>query len=197
MIDNPLWLAPALALLLGYLFGSVPFGLVLTRAAGAGDLRAIGSGNIGATNVLRTGRKGLAVATLLLGCAVGALSGRGPRDDDAPSRARGACWPLLSHLAQISRRKGGRDAIRNRSGFRLDLHVCVCHRLAHHGWSVAHIIARWNQFGARTSCRGRLAGRDTGYVSVCRPSCAGRVETPQQYRAAHSAGGTAYRQRER
>lgn len=49
----------------GYLCGSIPFGIVLTRLVGAGDLRAIGSGNIGATNVLRTGRKGLATATLL------------------------------------------------------------------------------------------------------------------------------------
>jgi acyl phosphate:glycerol-3-phosphate acyltransferase len=56
----------ALALVLGYLLGSIPFGLLLTRFAGAGDLRAIGSGNIGATNVLRTGRKGLAAATLVL-----------------------------------------------------------------------------------------------------------------------------------
>ncbi|MBL8552613.1 MAG: glycerol-3-phosphate 1-O-acyltransferase PlsY [Hyphomonadaceae bacterium] len=50
----------------GYLLGSIPFGLVLTRLAGLGDIRAIGSGNIGATNVLRTGRKDLALATLLL-----------------------------------------------------------------------------------------------------------------------------------
>ncbi|MFK0688159.1 glycerol-3-phosphate 1-O-acyltransferase PlsY [Mesorhizobium sp. IMUNJ 23033] len=55
-----------LALVFGYLLGSIPFGLLVTRAAGLGDVRKIGSGNIGATNVLRTGNKGLAVATLLL-----------------------------------------------------------------------------------------------------------------------------------
>jgi glycerol-3-phosphate acyltransferase PlsY len=58
-------LAILVALVLGYGLGSIPFGLVLTRMAGLGDIRAIGSGNIGATNVLRTGRKGLALATLL------------------------------------------------------------------------------------------------------------------------------------
>jgi glycerol-3-phosphate acyltransferase PlsY len=63
-----------LALLLGYALGSIPFGLILTRLTGAGDLRSIGSGNIGATNVLRTGRKGLAAATLLLDMGKGLLA---------------------------------------------------------------------------------------------------------------------------
>ncbi|MBL8649148.1 MAG: glycerol-3-phosphate 1-O-acyltransferase PlsY [Sphingopyxis sp.] len=58
----------------GYLLGSIPFGVILTRAFGAGDLRQIGSGNIGATNVLRTGRKGLAAATLILDGAKGAVA---------------------------------------------------------------------------------------------------------------------------
>lgn len=68
---------PALLMLgagLGYLFGAIPFGLILAHFGGAGDLRAIGSGNIGATNVLRTGRKGLAAATLLLDLAKGAAA---------------------------------------------------------------------------------------------------------------------------
>ncbi len=63
-----------LVLGLSYLIGSIPFGLLLTRASGRGDIRAIGSGNIGATNVLRTGSKGLAAATLLLDAAKGALA---------------------------------------------------------------------------------------------------------------------------
>ena len=67
--------SPALfaAIAAGYLIGSIPFGLVLTRMAGLGDIRRIGSGNIGATNVLRTGNKSLAVATLLLDGGKGAL----------------------------------------------------------------------------------------------------------------------------
>jgi glycerol-3-phosphate acyltransferase PlsY len=62
------------SLLIGYLLGSIPFGLVLTRLAGKGDVRDIGSGSIGATNVLRTGSKGLAAATVVLDIAKGALA---------------------------------------------------------------------------------------------------------------------------
>jgi acyl phosphate:glycerol-3-phosphate acyltransferase len=61
-------------ILMGYLLGSIPFGIILTRLFGAGDLRQIGSGNIGATNVLRTGRKGLAAGTLVLDGAKGAVA---------------------------------------------------------------------------------------------------------------------------
>lgn len=65
-MDTQVLASAALSMLLGYALGSIPFGLVLTRLSGAGDLRAVGSGNIGATNVLRTGRRDLAAATLIL-----------------------------------------------------------------------------------------------------------------------------------
>ena len=73
-MDVEPWIGSALALLGGYSLGSIPFGLLLARGFGAGDLRTIGSGNIGATNVLRTGRKDLAVATLLLDAVKGAVA---------------------------------------------------------------------------------------------------------------------------
>ena len=63
-----------LAVVIAYLFGSIPFGVILTKIFGAGDLRSIGSGNIGATNVLRTGRKGLAAGTLILDGGKGAVA---------------------------------------------------------------------------------------------------------------------------
>jgi glycerol-3-phosphate acyltransferase PlsY len=93
--------APLLAILLGYLLGSIPFGILLTRLAGAGDLRAIGSGNIGATNVLRTGRKGLAALTLILDGLKGAaavllVAALFPGSEQLPPLA--ALAALLGHL---------------------------------------------------------------------------------------------------
>ena len=113
--DFPLWLGmvpgvfvtleilvpPILCLLLGYALGAIPFGLLLTRAAGAGDVRAIGSGNIGATNVLRTGRKELAAATLVLDAAKGAaavLLARAIWPDLPQAEGLAAIGAFLGHL---------------------------------------------------------------------------------------------------
>lgn len=94
------------ALVGGYLLGSIPFGLLLTRSAGLGDVRNIGSGNIGATNVLRTGRKDLALATLVLdaGKAMAAVALMrafvgGPEGDDAGAIAGAAAF--LGHLFPV------------------------------------------------------------------------------------------------
>ena len=87
---------------LGYLLGSVPFGIVITRALGLGDLRAIGSGNIGATNVLRTGHKGAALATLLLDAGKGAIAvliARFTVGEDAAQVAGGMAF--LGHLFPV------------------------------------------------------------------------------------------------
>ena len=94
---------------LAYLLGSVPFGLLLTRLFGAGDLRAIGSGNIGATNVLRTGRKGLAAATLLLDLAKGAAAVLLARMLFPGSEALAALIVVIGHCFPVWLRfKGGK-----------------------------------------------------------------------------------------
>jgi glycerol-3-phosphate acyltransferase PlsY len=84
---EPMW-----AVLLGFVFGSVPFGLILTRAAGLGDVRKIGSGSIGATNVLRTGNKGLAAATVLLDAAKAVI----------PVLVAKALWPGTEGIAAVA-----------------------------------------------------------------------------------------------
>ena len=105
-----------LALALGYLLGSIPFGLILTRVAGKGDVRQIGSGNIGATNVLRTGSKPLAAATLILDClkaTAAILLARqlfgDPLNDLAERYA--AAGAMIGHLYPVWLRfKGGKGA---------------------------------------------------------------------------------------
>ena len=122
MTTEILWLAPTGALLLGYLLGSIPFGVLLTRMGGAGDLRQIGSGNIGATNVLRTGRKDLAAATLLLDGAKGAVAvliaealwpGTGPL---------AAATAFLGHLYPVWLRFRGGKGVATLMGIALALH---------------------------------------------------------------------------
>ncbi len=83
---------PVFAALLGFALGSIPFGLILTRAAGLGDVRNIGSGSIGATNVLRTGNKGLAAGTVLLDAAKAAV----------PVLVAGHFWPGTEGIAAVA-----------------------------------------------------------------------------------------------
>src|SRR3954464_2878488 len=113
---------PLLCLLLGYALGAIPFGLVLTRAAGLGDVRAIGSGNIGATNVLRTGRKGLAAATLVLDALKGTLAvliGWRWGLDAAVAAALGA---MLGHCFPVWLRFKGGKGVATFLGVLLGLH---------------------------------------------------------------------------
>ena len=83
---------PLFAAILGFLLGSIPFGLILTRVAGLGDVRQIGSGSIGATNVLRTGNKGLAAATVLLDAAKAVI----------PLLVAKAFWPGMEGIAAVA-----------------------------------------------------------------------------------------------
>ncbi|WP_431471228.1 glycerol-3-phosphate 1-O-acyltransferase PlsY [Sphingosinithalassobacter sp. LHW66-3] len=110
------------ALLLGYLLGSIPFGVLLTRAAGAGDLRTIGSGNIGATNVLRTGRKGIAAATLLLDMGKG-WAGVALAAAVFPGAAvLGAVGAFLGHCYPVWLRFRGGKGVATLMGILLALH---------------------------------------------------------------------------
>ncbi|MGH6968012.1 MAG: glycerol-3-phosphate 1-O-acyltransferase PlsY [Stellaceae bacterium] len=96
-LSGPLLVCAGLA----YLLGSIPFGLILTRLAGLGDVRRIGSGNIGATNVLRTGRKGLAAATLILDAGKGALSVAVARGFGPEFAAVAAVTVVLGHIFPV------------------------------------------------------------------------------------------------
>ena len=110
------------AWLLGYLFGSIPFGLILTRLAGKGDIREVGSGNIGATNVLRAGGKALAAATLVLDClkatAAILLAGQLIGFDTESFAATGA---LIGHLYPVWLRFNGGKGVATLLGILIPL----------------------------------------------------------------------------
>lgn len=141
---------PLLCLLLGYLLGSVPFGLLLTRAAGLGDVRRIGSGNIGATNVLRTGRKGLAAATLLLDAGKGAgavlLAGLiWPDQPQFPALAGIAAF--LGHLYPVWLRFKGGKGVATLAGIVAALHWPTI-LVAAIVWLLVVLLTRYSSLGS-------------------------------------------------
>lgn len=115
------WVVPASVILACYLLGSIPFGLVLTRLFGAGDLRQIGSGNIGATNVLRTGRKELAAATLLLDGAKGAAAALIGRQLGADYALLGGIAAFIGHCYPVWLRFRGGKGVATMLGVTLAL----------------------------------------------------------------------------
>lgn len=134
-------------LLLGGVIGSVPFGLLLSRLAGAGDIRSIGSGNIGATNVLRTGRKGLAAATLLLDIGKGVVAVLLARHfgGEAVALAAGA-GAVLGHIYSPWLRFRGGKGVATLLGVSLALFFWAGLGFAL-GWLVAALVTRISSLG--------------------------------------------------
>lgn len=140
-----------LVAVLSYVLGSVPFGIVITRAMGLGDLRAIGSGNIGATNVLRTGNKGAAAATLVLDAAKGAVAvliARAVVGEDAAQVA--ALGSFLGHLFPVWLGFRGGKGVATFLGtllaldWRVGLACCAT-------WAVAAAVTRISSLAALTA----------------------------------------------
>ena len=137
--------------LLAYLLGSIPFGILFTRAMGLGDLRAIGSGNIGATNVLRTGNKRAAAATLILDAAKGAVAvlvARFAVGEDAAQLA--ALSSFLGHLFPVWLRFKGGKGVATFLGtllaldWRVGLACCAT-------WAIVAAITRISSLAALTA----------------------------------------------
>jgi acyl phosphate:glycerol-3-phosphate acyltransferase len=135
-------------LLLGYLLGSIPFGLLLTKLAGLGDIRAIGSGNIGATNVLRTGRKGLAAATLILDALKGtAAVGIGWHYGDQTGALAAGFASYIGHCFPIWLKLKGGKGVATFLGVLLGLHwpTMVLSALV---WLATAAVARYSSLSA-------------------------------------------------
>ncbi len=145
----------ALVALAGYLVGSIPFGVLITRAAGAGDVRDIGSGNIGATNVLRTGRKDLALATLLLDAGKGAVALLLARwlfnSDLAGAIGGGAAF--LGHLYPVWLRFKGGKGVATFFGLMLAAHWPLG-LLAGATWLIVAFALRYSSLAALVAAAG-------------------------------------------
>jgi glycerol-3-phosphate acyltransferase PlsY len=170
-VDLALILKPLLAFALGYALGSIPFGVLVTRAAGAGDLRSIGSGNIGATNVLRTGRKGLAAATLILDMAKGTLAVVLAAWLFPVAVQLAAIGAFLGHLAPVWLRFAGGKGVATYFG--IVLGFALADRL---GWQVplAYAVAWLGMLGlTRYSSVGGLSAAAVAPVAAV---VAGRID---------------------
>src|SRR5499433_3591673 len=135
------------AFVIGYLLGSIPFGLVLTRLAGTQDLRSIGSGNIGATNVLRTGRKGLAAATLLLDGGKGAIAVLVAGHWGPDMAIMAGCGAMLGHLFPVWLRFRGGKGVATGLGvlIALDWQIGL---IACATWLVVALVLRYSSLSA-------------------------------------------------
>lgn len=146
---GPAMLTLGLVALGGYLLGSIPFGVILTRLGGAGDVRAIGSGNIGATNVLRTGRKDLALATLILDAGKGAaalLVARWLFDSDVAAAIAGGA-AFLGHLFPIWLGFKGGKGVATFFGLVLAAHWPLG-LMAAATWLIVAFLFRYSSLGA-------------------------------------------------
>lgn len=158
LASPPLMLA--LTAVLAYLLGSIPFGVVITRAMGLGDLRTIGSGNIGATNVLRTGSKPAAAATLILDAAKGGIAvliARATVGDDAAQIA--ALASFLGHLYPVWLGFKGGKGVATFLGILLAL-VWPVGLLACATWAVVAAVSRISSLSALAA-----AGLAPGYLA--------------------------------
>jgi glycerol-3-phosphate acyltransferase PlsY len=144
-------LFPVLMLIVGYLCGSIPFGLLLTRAAGLGDVRKIGSGNIGATNVLRTGNKGLAAATLVLDALKGTIPAVVATRYGADAGALAGFGALLGHLFPVWLGFKGGKGVATYLGVLIGLAWKVALIFAA-VWLVMAFLFRYSSLAALTAC---------------------------------------------
>ena len=143
MQDPILWMAVAG----GYLLGSIPFGLILTRLAGTKDIRSIGSGNIGATNVLRTGRNGLAAATLLLDALKGTVAVLIGAYFSADAAALAGLGAFLGHLYPVWLRFKGGKGVATYLGILLGLAPVAALAFAL-SWLITAFISRFSSLAA-------------------------------------------------
>ena len=154
-VDSPLLWA-----VIGYLLGSIPFGLLLTRATGGGDIRTIGSGNIGATNVLRTGKRGVAIATLLLDAGKGALAvGLGLRYGGEMAALAAGAGAFIGHVHPVWLKFRGGKGVATLLGISLMLHPLagLCFALAWLGVALATRISSAGGMAGGFAAAGMLA----------------------------------------